>query len=94
MSHDGRPTTADTDLYSVPYANRQGGAATPIPGASDPAFNEYYPSLSPDDQFIAFNRIDKGQDTYNQPAAEVFPRTPELLARPGLRQPVGDLPAW
>jgi hypothetical protein len=65
-------THGDGDLYAIPYGNRQGGAATAIPGASDPAWNEYYPVLSPDDQLIAFNRVATGQTSYNNGAAEVF----------------------
>lgn len=71
-SGDGRPTTAETNLVSIPYANKAGGTATPIAGAATDEFSEYYPALSPDDQLIAFNRIGAGVDTYNQPAAEVF----------------------
>lgn len=71
-SADGRPTSAPTDLFVVPFADRKGGAATPIQGAADPAYNEYYPALSSDDAFIAFNRIPQGQSTYDQANAEVF----------------------
>lgn len=67
----GRLSVGPADLYSVPYANRQGGAATPVMGASDPNFNEYYPVYAPDDQWLAFDRIGNGMDMYNQPAAEV-----------------------
>jgi Tol biopolymer transport system component len=70
-SIDGR-AAGDGDIYSIPYADRMGGAAAPIQGAADPNYNEYYPSLSPDDQVVAFNRIAAGTDPYNQPAAEVF----------------------
>jgi hypothetical protein len=41
----------------VPYGNRSGGTARPIAGASDPGFAEYYPAFSPDDEFVAFNRL-------------------------------------
>jgi hypothetical protein len=71
-SDDGRPTTAPTDIFLVPFADKKGGAATPLSGAADSTFSEYYPALSPDDAFVAFNRIPQGQDTYNQPNAEVF----------------------
>ena len=67
----GRLSVGPADLYSVPYANKQGGAATPVMGASDPNFNEYYPVYAPDDQWLAFDRIGNGMDMYNQPAAEV-----------------------
>ncbi|HTJ84581.1 MAG TPA: hypothetical protein VL400_22835 [Polyangiaceae bacterium] len=68
----GRLDNGFADLYSVPYANRQGGTATPIPGASTPEYAEYYPALSPDDALIAFNRIPNGQNMYDAPSAEVF----------------------
>jgi len=60
------------DLYSVPFNGGAGGTATPIMGASDPAYNEYYPSFSPDDKFIAFNRVPAADDMYYQPDSEVF----------------------
>ncbi len=66
------------DIYTVPYNDRQGGAATPLPGASSPAFNEFYPSWSADDALLAFSRVpDTGNSTsgwtsYNNPQSEVF----------------------
>lgn len=68
----GRLDNGAADLYSIPYANRQGGAATPIAGAADPAFEEYYPIFSPDDAWLAFDRIGNNLNMYNQPTAEVF----------------------
>jgi hypothetical protein len=44
------------DLVTVPFNDRQGGTVAAVPGASDPNYYEYYPSLSPDDALIAFNR--------------------------------------
>src|SRR5262249_37977792 len=35
-------------------------SGTPVAGASDAAYAEYYPSLSADDRLIAFNRIPQG----------------------------------
>lgn len=72
ISHDGRPDVGQTDIFTVPYAAKKGGAAKGIPGASDPAYSEYYPALSSDDKLVAFNRIPAGTGTYNQPLAEVF----------------------
>ena len=75
---DGRVNDGPADIYTVPYTTKgpglggAGGMATPLPGASDPAFNEYYPAWSPDDALIAFNRVAMGQLMYNQPLAEVF----------------------
>jgi hypothetical protein len=43
----------------VPFNNRQGGAVTPLSGASDPNYYEYYPTFSADDKLIAFTRAPK-----------------------------------
>jgi hypothetical protein len=67
-----------SDVVIVPYASSgpglggKGGAVTKLPGASDPAFNEYYPAWSPDDKFIAFNRVPAGKSMYNQALADVY----------------------
>ena len=60
------------DLYRVPYAAGLGGTATPIAGASDAAWNEYYPSLSPDDRQIAYARAPAAEDSFHNAAAEIF----------------------
>lgn len=61
------------DIYTVPYANKAGGAATPLKGASDPNYHEFYPVYSPNDTLLAFNRTDNSSpSSYNQPAAELF----------------------
>jgi hypothetical protein len=74
-------TDADTtmDIYTVPYNNRQGGQAAPMPGASDPGYLEYYPVISPNDTMLAFNRFAPYKfngvnwaDSYDEPMAEVF----------------------
>jgi hypothetical protein len=44
------------DLKVVPYADRMGGVAMPLAGASSPDWLEYHPSFSPDDEFITFTR--------------------------------------
>lgn len=65
-------TISDGDLYSVPYNNRAGGAATPIAGASDASWNEFYPAYAPDDKYLAYSRVPTGQSSYNNARAEVF----------------------
>jgi hypothetical protein len=57
-SSDGHPdySANSADLKTVPYNNGAGGAVTPLAGASDPNFYEYYPAYSSDDAFIAFTR--------------------------------------
>jgi len=62
----------DGQVFVVPYGNRAGGTATAVAGASDPAFNQFYPTFSADDALLAFNRVTTGQSSYNNPAAEVF----------------------
>jgi hypothetical protein len=59
-------------VFVVPYNMGAGGAATALPGASDPAQSEYYPSWSPDDQLIAFNLVPKGVSMYNEPQADIY----------------------
>ena len=54
--------TKDADLRVIPYANKAGGTSVAVAGASDPTYNEYFPTYSPDDQFIAFTRIPDGHD--------------------------------
>lgn len=66
----GDPTM---DIYTVPYNNRAGGPATPLAGASDPNYHEFYPVYSPDDALLAFNRTDTSvANSYNQAPTEVF----------------------
>ena len=80
---DGRMdcTTAKvctSDVYVVPYGGRAGsaggvgGTAKALAGASDAQYNEYYPAWSPDDRFIAYNRVPAGTGMYDQPKAEVY----------------------
>jgi WD40-like Beta Propeller Repeat len=67
----GRLDNGAADLYSIPYANKDGGTATMIPGASIASVNEYYPIFSPDDAWLAFDSIPVNTQMYNQPLAEV-----------------------
>jgi len=69
---DGRTHVGPTDVYVVPYGNRQGGQASPLAGASDPNRHEYYPVFSPGDDFIAFNRAPIGVSSYDQPQSEIY----------------------
>jgi hypothetical protein len=70
---DGVQNYGPTDIYTVPYADRKGGTATPLPVASDPAYDEFYPSYSPGDVLLAFDRIASSVTmTYNQPTDELF----------------------
>lgn len=71
-AEDGRMGQGPSDLYTVPYASKAGGVATPIAGAAEPGFDEYYPAFSADDSLVAYNRIVDGPTMYNQPNAEVY----------------------
>ena len=68
---DGRLDDGEADIYLVPYANKAGGSATPLPGASDPGPREYYPAFSPDDRFLAYNKAAAG-NMYDNSMAELY----------------------
>jgi hypothetical protein len=80
-TQDGRLYQGTTDLYQIPYNDKAGGAATPVPGASSASLEEYYPSWSPDDQLIAFTAVPAGQGMYANPNAELY------IARHGTTTP-------
>jgi hypothetical protein len=65
-------TLSDGDLRTIPYANRMGGTSTAVPGASDAMWNEFYPTWSPDDKLIAFDRLPKGEKSYNNAKSELY----------------------
>jgi len=71
-AEDGRVGEGSADIALVPYNAKAGGSVTKVAGASDPAYEEYYPAFSPDDSLLAFNRVGSNMSMYNQPAAEVF----------------------
>ena len=75
---DGRTGVGPMDLYTVPYNDKAGGTASALGEAADPNVNEYYPTFSPGDQLVAFNRSPLGLNSYNQPQAEIY-----LVARDG-----------
>jgi hypothetical protein len=70
--HDGRLDNGPADLYSVPYNARAGGAASKVTGAADPAFTEYYPAFSANDDLVAYTRFSGSGLSYNNPSAELF----------------------
>jgi hypothetical protein len=61
---DGALFRGATDLYNVPFNDGKGGPAKAVPGASEPAFEEYYPAFSPDDALVAYNRVPSGELMY------------------------------
>ena len=70
--------TYDGDIKTVPYGARAGGTVTPLAGASSPDYDEFYPTFSSDDSFVAFARtptganFNQGQTSYNNSISEVF----------------------
>jgi hypothetical protein len=74
---EGRLGTGASDLYVVPFGEGangrgQGGDAAPLAGAAEPEFDEYYPSFSPDDALVVFDRVPTGTPMYANAAAELF----------------------
>jgi hypothetical protein len=71
-------SSCTSDVFVVPYGANAGGAggaggtAKGLPGASDPAYNEYYPAWSPDDRLLAFDRVPVNTSMYDQPKAEIY----------------------
>ena len=59
VEQDGRIGSGNTDvnIHIVPFNDGAGGTVTPLMGAAEPGVAEYYPSLSVDDRFVAFNRV-------------------------------------
>lgn len=86
VSHDGKsivyvstleasPSGAivnDGELWTIPYGQRAGGAAQPLGTANSQGYKQYFPSFSPDDKLVVFNRAPKGTSSYNDPNAELF----------------------
>lgn len=59
------------DIWTVPYNNRAGGTAKAVSGADTTTFEEYFPAFSPDDRYIAFNRVPAGEPMYANPHSEI-----------------------
>lgn len=58
------------DLYRIDFNDGQGGRATPLPGASDNGWSNYFPRFSPDGRWIVFCRSDSFM--LLQPDSELF----------------------
>jgi hypothetical protein len=69
-----------SDLFMVPYSDRKGGTATKL--YADAAWSSYYPQFSSDDALVAFNRVPRGQTSYNDAAAEISVMSPKPGATP------------
>ncbi len=71
-TQDGRLAMGPADIYQVPYNNKAGGTATPVPGASSSSLDEYYPALSPDGEMLAFTAVPSPGLMYANPQAELY----------------------
>lgn len=69
---DSRVGTGVGEIWTVPFNNGTGGVATPLQGAADVNYNQYYPAYSPGDTFVAFNRVSRGGAMYDTAPSEVF----------------------
>ena len=58
-------------IYTMPYdaGTRQFGAPTPLVVDGS---NNFYPSWSPNDEWVLFNRADNGTTTYDEPSASLW----------------------
>lgn len=57
-----------TDLIVIPEG---GGAATPLPGASNNGYGNFYPAYSPSGRWISYTESRAGGSTYAAPDAQV-----------------------
>jgi hypothetical protein len=69
-NYDGRLDDGEADIYLVPYNAKAGGNAVPLAAAALPGPREYYPSWSPDDALIAFDKAATG-NMYSNTLAEL-----------------------
>jgi hypothetical protein len=58
------------DIYRLPFNSGQGGAAEPLPGASNNGMSNYYPRYSPDGKWIVFTQSQTG--LVIQPDAKLY----------------------
>lgn len=93
---DGRLNQGTTDLYSIPYANKAGGAATPVPGGSSTSLEEYYAAFAPDDNLLAYTAVPAttpGQVMYANPLAELYVTPFGSVNAKAIRLAANDPPA-
>jgi hypothetical protein len=67
------PVANESDIYTVPFADKKGGAASAVAGASEAGVAEYYPDFSADDSLIAYTRVASGTGYfYYRKEAEIY----------------------
>jgi hypothetical protein len=81
----------EADIYAVPFNNGAGGTAAPI--VAQKGVGEYYPDFSPDDVFVAYNRVATiPAYLYHVPNSELWV-TPSSGTGTPLRLAANDPPA-
>jgi len=60
------------DIWTIPYNDGAGGAATKLPGADSTEFSEHYPAFSDDDQLVAFTRVPNASSSYDKRPSEIW----------------------
>jgi len=60
FANDPNETQIRYDLYTVPFHGGRGGAAKPLPGASENGMSNAFPKVSPDGRWIVFVRCRNG----------------------------------
>jgi hypothetical protein len=79
------------DIYTVPFNGGMGGQVTPV--AAEAGAGQFYPDFSPDDKYIAYNRVATLPDyLYHVPNAEIW-ITPSGGAGTPTRLAANDPPA-
>jgi hypothetical protein len=91
-NYDGRLDDGEADVYLVPYSAKAGGHATPLAAAATPGPREYYPSWSPDDTLIAFDKATTGT-MYNNALAELYVTPSSGAGAAATRLAANDPPA-
>jgi hypothetical protein len=59
-------------IFTVPWNNRKGGTATELSGANVAGSKQFYPTYSPDDTLVAFDRSPAGLRSYNDEDGEIY----------------------
>ncbi|MCK6526497.1 hypothetical protein L6R50_02725 [Myxococcota bacterium] len=79
------------DIWTVPYADGYGGAASPLAGASESGWYETFPQYAPDGRWLAFNRASDAP--HGAPTAEVWlvPAAGGAALRLGANDPAPEL---
>jgi hypothetical protein len=81
-SQNSQTPLTEADVYVVPFNGGKGGQVVPV--AHDVGAGEYYPDFSPDDKYIAYNRVAQinANIPNNSPPALYYRPDAEIYMRP------------